>query len=79
MEISRFVFDKMIDVPVVQERAGFSRAGRLHPCREAEAASHGLFLVGKVIDVPVVQVEQVPLVPSWRRQPSSVCRPFHAA
>ena len=37
------------------------------------------FLVGKVIDVPVVQVEQVPLVPSWRRQPSSVCRPLHAA
>ena len=24
------------------------------------------FLAGKVIDVPVVQVEQVPHVPSWR-------------
>ena len=36
------------------------------------------FLVGKVIDIPVVQVEQVLLVPSWRRQPSSVCRPLNA-
>ena len=29
------------------------------------------FLVGKVIDVPVVQVERLPHVPSWRRQPCS--------
>ena len=28
MEIPQFVFDKMIDVLVVQVRAGFSRAGR---------------------------------------------------
>ena len=38
MEIPQFVFDKMTDVPVVQDRACFSRAGRQHPCREAEAA-----------------------------------------
>ena len=29
------------------------------------------FLVGKVIDVPVVQVERAPHVPSWRRQSCS--------
>ena len=40
--IRQFVFDKMMDVLVVQDRAGFSRAGRQHPCREPEAASHGL-------------------------------------
>ena len=41
MENLLFLFDKMIDAPVVQGRAGFCGAGRLHPCREAEAVSHG--------------------------------------
>ena len=42
IEILLFLFDKMIDLPVVQGRSGFSRAGRQHPCREGEAASRGL-------------------------------------
>ena len=35
IDILLFLFDKMTDVPVVQGCAGFSRAGRQHPCREA--------------------------------------------
>ena len=57
-----------------------SCAGRQNPCRGAEAVSRGLAdhrhsqLLDTVIDVPVVQVERVPHMPAWRRQPCSGVR-----
>ena len=61
---------QVVNIPVVKER-------RLPVVFQTMETPQ--FLVGNVIDVPVVQVEQVPLVPSWRWQPSSVCRLLHAA
>ena len=55
---------QVVNIPVVKQR----RLPMVYQTRETSQ-----FLVGKVIDVPVVQVEQVPLMPSWRRQPSLVC------
>ena len=57
------------------------RQGRRHLCRGADAVSHGavqrtivvlqLQFIDKVFDVSVVQVQQIPRVPSVRRQSRS--------
>ena len=73
----------VLDMPVLVQRQVRSSwcQGRGHPCRDAEAVSHGavqqtteilqLQYIDKVFDDLVVQVQQVPRVQTVRRQSSS--------
>ena len=61
---------KVVDIPVVHDRADFPVVvQRSFPKVQTVCLTlvFPQFVLGKVIVVPVVQVERDPLVPSWRR------------
>ena len=61
---------KVVDIPVVHDRADFPVVAQ-RPFPMVQTARRTMvfpqFVLDKVIDVPVVQVERDLLVPSWRR------------